>query len=389
MSFLSGLSDLTKLIMKPVGNNVENKEEDVRAVRDSFEELDVFKDEEKERDYQGNTLGIITRGLDTKIKDFQQDNDLRVDGLINPKGETEKVLSKRLRDKRLSPDIIPQPKPVEIPENVLTLTRGGLRVNKNKIAEGIEKLLLAQAQGFEPPVPSKKPETLKEEKPKPVEFDATGRMIVNREEKNIPTPERKPVLPEVLKPSFDLKKAPIFKDEESRQEVLLKNLPAKFNIKDKPDLKNKKVKERIANTIKNDKIAAKTVKEHNLAIERLSNKHGVDPDIIRSIMWTENSRGDYFSVNRLADKIGVSKSQTPLNINGDLWSPLIGKKSGALNNSEENIEAGVILVKRIGDRIEEPTAAKIGSIWNYAGRELTSDFGVAIGEAFEQKPWKK
>ncbi len=229
-------------------------------------------------------------------------------------------------------------------------------------------------QTVTPPIPGRKPE-----------FDATGRMI---RDNTPPIPQRKPVVPELSRPSFDLKKAPVFNNGKIRQEILLNNDPAKFEIKDNPDLKPDPVE--IGKRLFKDKnVANKTVQEHDATIKRLAKKHGVDPDMVRAIMWTENARGDKGGLNRLADSVGLSNSQTPMNINGDIWRPLIDKEQGPLNNPEENIEAGVILIKRISDRIENPTPAKIGSVWNFTGRELTSFFGEAIGRAFTEKPWQK
>ncbi|GJL84245.1 MAG: hypothetical protein DHS20C02_00200 [Micavibrio sp.] len=73
----------------PVGNNLTNHENDVITVKDAFERLGRF--EEKERN------GFITRELDTAIKDFQNKNDLKIDGLLLPEGETEKTVRDSLR----------------------------------------------------------------------------------------------------------------------------------------------------------------------------------------------------------------------------------------------------------------------------------------------------
>ena len=89
------------------------------------------------------------------------------------------------------------------------------------------------------------------------------------------------------------------------------------------------------------------------------------------------------------DHIGMSDSQAPMNIYGDIWAPLIGKKLGTLNDPEENIEAAVILLRRISDRIKNPNAAKIGSIWNVSGREHLNLVGQEIGIIFKEKPWGK
>ena len=87
--------------------------------------------------------------------------------------------------------------------------------------------------------------------------------------------------------------------------------------------------------------------------------------------------------------IKLSKSQTPMNISGKIWGGLIDKPGQKLNNDQENIEAGVILLKRISDRIENPTPEKIGSVWHFTGRENVDEIGKEIGEAYQNKPWKK
>lgn len=78
-----------------------------------------------------------------------------------------------------------------------------------------------------------------------------------------------------------------------------------------------------------------------------------------------------------------------MNINGELWGALVEKPKQRLDDSQENIEAGVILLKRIGDRIENPTPEKIGSVWNFTGRENVNEIGAEIGKAYKNKPWQK
>ena len=58
-------------------------------------------------------------------------------------------------------------------------------------------------------------------------------------------------------------------------------------------------------------------------------------------------------------------------------------------NPEVNIDTSTLLLKRIRDRIEKPTPEKIGSIWNYSGKEKTSEFGEYIGQLYHEKPWAK
>lgn len=73
-----------KLIASPVGNNLENREDDVRRVKGIFSNLGYYK-----RPVEN---GIIDQETDTAIHNFQKDNKLKIDGYMNPGGETEGAL---------------------------------------------------------------------------------------------------------------------------------------------------------------------------------------------------------------------------------------------------------------------------------------------------------
>ncbi len=80
-------------IKKPVGDNLDNNEDDVRTVRVGLQTLGHIKPEDGELDYTGKPLGIITTGLETGIKNFQRERGLKVDGYLNPSGETIKAMN--------------------------------------------------------------------------------------------------------------------------------------------------------------------------------------------------------------------------------------------------------------------------------------------------------
>ena len=67
----------------------------------------------------------------------------------------------------------------------------------------------------------------------------------------------------------------------------------------------------------------------------------------------------------------------------------IDKQPEDMYDPDVNIEAATVLLKRIADRIDKPDAAKVGSIWNYTGREKTNEFGEYIGKVYQEKPWAK
>ena len=76
-----------------------------------------------------------------------------------------------------------------------------------------------------------------------------------------------------------------------------------------------------------------------------------------------------------------------MNINPSLWAALVGEVDSQLEDPAQNIEAAIILIRRISDRLENPTPEAVGSIWNYIGRETTHDRGAYIGRIYREKPW--
>lgn len=83
-----------------VGDQRENRPEDVRQVKNVLDRLGYF-DFRKEPEPHG----YITREMDEGIRRYQKERGLRVDGWLRPGGETEKALRKDLK-RRVSDDII-------------------------------------------------------------------------------------------------------------------------------------------------------------------------------------------------------------------------------------------------------------------------------------------
>jgi hypothetical protein len=129
------------------------------------------------------------------------------------------------------------------------------------------------------------------------------------------------------------------------------------------------------------------VYENNTDIEAAAKKYNIKPDLIRAVMWTEGALGHKGGFNYLADKLRLSGSSLPMNIQQEKWARLIGEKPAELYDPKKNIEAGAALLAQISQRIPEPTPEKIGSIWNYSGRENVNDFGAYIGRIYDEKPW--
>lgn len=72
-----------------VGNNLENQENDVLAVKNRLHRAGYF-----DLTAEPEPHGYMTRNMDSAIRSYQSANGLRVDGILNPGGETETALRK-------------------------------------------------------------------------------------------------------------------------------------------------------------------------------------------------------------------------------------------------------------------------------------------------------
>ena len=87
----------------------------------------------------------------------------------------------------------------------------------------------------------------------------------------------------------------------------------------------------------------------------------------------------------------MASSILPMNIRPKPWAGLAGVKEEEFGKPERNIRAGVALIRAITERLrpEDRTPAKIGSIWNFAGRENVNRVGARIQSAFDAKAWTR
>ena len=184
---------------------------------------------------------------------------------------------------------------------------------------------------------------------------------------------------------------PVFNEPEDREKAIMNDTPALFEIeRNFPiDLNKPILDEVLDNAYTFDSYGRDAVNKHDKPIMKHAQKHNLDPDLIRSVMFAENARGHKFGLNKWADNHKKSDSPLPMNVQKNRWSPLIGKHPDDLYDADNNIEAATILLKRISNRVNKPTPAKVGSIWHYTGREKTNEFGEYIGRVYEEKPWRK
>lgn len=104
-------------------------------------------------------------------------------------------------------------------------------------------------------------------------------------------------------------------------------------------------------------------------------------------MYIENADGDRGGLDRAKQFIGQANTLLPMNINPKTWEGVGGVRGEQFKNPELNIRAGVALIKAIQDRIENPTPAKTGSVWQFTGKENVSDNGKKIEKAMREQLW--
>lgn len=103
-------------------------------------------------------------------------------------------------------------------------------------------------------------------------------------------------------------------------------------------------------------------------------------------MYSENANGA--SYGPIFEELGVARSLLPMNIKPRLWAELSG--GGAdLSDPLQNIRAGVVLIRRIMDRIQQPSVAKVGTLYNSLAKESVSEFGARVAKVYESQLWEK
>jgi hypothetical protein len=179
------------------------------------------------------------------------------------------------------------------------------------------------------------------------------------------------------------KKVPIINNELDRRNSIINNTLSIFEIDNDPMSKSE------SPWYENSLLATATLKNYSETIEKITKEQNFDSDLVKSIMWAENARGGYWGAGYLFDKVKITDSIMPMNINPILWSKILTEDKKNLYKPENNIEAATILLKRIKARIINPTPEKIAAIWQFGGAEKTNDYSAYVGRIYKEKPWLK
>jgi hypothetical protein len=168
-------------------------------------------------------------------------------------------------------------------------------------------------------------------------------------------------------------------DGDARRESILRGTPGQIRVSDNPEAEGGEALHEIS--------WASEVSENDETIEEISATHGVDPDLVRAIMYMETSRGWY---DGIASVVPFLENETirPMNVNAEYWKDL-GYTREELEDPRTNIEAGVRILRGIMDRMPNATPRQIATIYNYLPATSVSDYGVRVEEILRQKLWEK
>ena len=133
--------------------------------------------------------------------------------------------------------------------------------------------------------------------------------------------------------------------EIKRKSAILHNIPVRFHVKenDKADGSEPLI----------EWAAMSDVAEHSQLIEEEAKRQGVDPDLVKAIMYMETTHGYYDAIPALWDG---NKSLLPMNVNVVYWSELPYTRA-ELKEPKKNIEAGVFMLKRLAERARAPATS--------------------------------
>lgn len=95
--------------------------------------------------------------------------------------------------------------------------------------------------------------------------------------------------------------------------------------------------------------------------------------LILAIAYTETTQGYY---DEVLEWVGRNKSIRPMNINVDYWSKMFTAQQ--MQDVHQNFLAGGFLLRRIADRVRQPSLAKVATLYNGLGLEQVNDYGARV-----------
>ena len=163
----------------------------------------------------------------------------------------------------------------------------------------------------------------------------------------------------------------------TRKQSILYDLPVQFKVGLNPSVEGDKPFYELKGE---SQVAAFTS-----MIEAEALRQGIDPNLAKAIMYMETTHGWYDAPLAKLDK---NRSILPMNVRSDYWADL-GFSREELKEPEHNISAGILLLKRIWDRVPDPSVEKVATLYQDLGATKVSKYGARVGKIYADKLWKK
>jgi hypothetical protein len=200
-------------------------------------------------------------------------------------------------------------------------------------------------------------------------------------------------------------------NEGARRRNILENSPAIFRVGEyayADGFHPVHALEQVGKTLlRQESLGVTQVRKHDSLIKEEAERAGIDPDLLRAIMYMEVSQGAYGYPAELFD---WSDSILPMNVKGSLWGGLLndgrpysrryieaGRDKGVvidqgqdvLDDPRLNIRAGATLLRRIRDRLQDPSIQNIATLYNGLSMENVTDYGKRVDEIYRTKEWNR
>jgi soluble lytic murein transglycosylase-like protein len=125
---------------------------------------------------------------------------------------------------------------------------------------------------------------------------------------------------------------------------------------------------------------------YDAEITQVAAELGIDPDLIRAIMYVETTHGWY---GVPADFLAISDSILPMNVSLDFWGDVFGPRSN-LDVPLNNIRAGAtILSGIIANLPATASVAEIATLYNSLSATRVSDYGARVEAVFKSRLWDR
>ena len=168
---------------------------------------------------------------------------------------------------------------------------------------------------------------------------------------------------------------------QDREASIKSDTPSTFFVSDNPEASSKQPWYSFSS------LGQSAVADHEGLIDKHAALTGIDPDLLKSVIYVENARGGVYG--RVGEAIDKSETILPGNIDRNKWGSLIGETGTEwANDPNLNIHAAAELLKRIGNRAGDPNIAKIATLYNSLPKEKVSDYGARVARIYGEKPWE-